>query len=182
MPEPFASVLESERFEVASRGDLVPGRLWPAGAASGPRPLVLIVPALGSGKEESEVVALARAIAGEGWAAAAIDPPLHGERASAKLSARLAACAVQPPTEGADGLLWEEFVRQTALDLGATLDALGRRHALDAARTACVAYAPAAAADAWAAREPRVRILLRAERGAAPEDLVRRLRGRLAAG
>jgi hypothetical protein len=182
VPEPFASLLGSERFEVASRGDLVPGRLWQAGGASGARPLVLIVPAPGSGKDAGEVVALARAIAAEGWAAAAIDPPLQGERASAKLSARLAACAAQPPAEGVDRLLWEEFVRQTALDLGATLDALGRRGALDAARTTCVAYAPAAAAEAWATREPRIGILLRAERGTAPEDLVRRLRQQLAAG
>jgi hypothetical protein len=174
VPESFASLLGSERFEVASRGDLVPGRLWQAGGATGARPLVLIVPAPGSGKDAGEVVALARA--------AAIDPPLQGERASAKLSARLAACAAQPPAEGVDRLLWEEFVRQTALDLGATLDALGRRGALDAARTTCVAYAPAAAAEAWATREPRVRILLRAERGTAPEDLVRRLRQQLAAG
>ena len=181
MPEPFASPIDGERFEVASRGDLVPGRLWRPGGAPGARPLVLIVPALGAGKDAGEVDALGRAIAAEGWAAAAIDLPLQGERGSAKLSARLAACAAQPPVEGADRVLWEEFLRQTALDLAATLDVLGRRTAVDAARVACVAYAPAAATEAWVAREPRVRFLQRAERGAAPADLVERLRLALAA-
>lgn len=181
MPESVASQLRSERFEVASRGDFVPGRWWRSAAASGPCALVLIVPTLGAGKDAGEVEALARAIATEGWAAAAIDLPLQGERASAKLSARLAAYAARPPADGAERLLWDEFLRQTALDLGATLDALGGRQALDVERVACVAYAPAAAAEAWAAREPRVRILLRAEHDTAPADLVGRLRRELAA-
>ena len=181
MPKPFASPLRGQRFEVASRGDFVPARWWRSAVASGPCALVLIVPALGAGKDASEVEALAHAIASEGWAAAAIDLPLQGERASAKLSARLAACAARPPADGAERLLWDEFLRQTALDLGATLDALGRRQPLDAERVACVAYAPAEAAEAWAAREPRVRILLRVERDTAPADLVGRLRPALAA-
>ena len=182
MPEPFASPLASERFEVASRGDLVPGRLWQSAGGSGPRPLVLIVPALGASKDAREVETLARSIAAEGWVAAAIDLPLQGERASAKLSARLAACAAQPPAAGGDRLLWEEFLRQTALDLGATLEALARRRAFDAERVACVAYAQAAATEAWAARATGVRLVLQAECDAAPEDLVGLLRPALGAG
>jgi dienelactone hydrolase len=180
--EPSICEPESERFEVASRGDLVPGRLWRGAAAVGPRPLVLIVPPLGAGKDAGEVEALARAIAGEGWAAAAIDLPLQGERASAKLSARLAACAARPPGAGADRLLWEEFLRQTAHDLRATLAALARRAALADALVACVAFAPATeAAETFAAREPRVRSVLRAEPGAPVGDLVGALRRAFAA-
>jgi dienelactone hydrolase len=182
VPEPSVSQPESERFEVASRGDLVPARLWRGAAAVGRRPLVLIVPPLGAGKDAGEVEALARAIAGEGWAAAAIDLPLQGERASAKLSARLAACAARPPGAGADRLLWEEFLRQAVHDLAATLAALARRGARADAGLACVAFAPAtAAAEAWAACEPRVRTLLRAEPGAPARDLVGALHRALAA-
>lgn len=182
MPEPLVSQPESERFEVASRGDLVPVRLW-RGAGPGPRGLVLILPALGAGKEAVEVAELAQAIAGEGWSAAALDLPLQGERASAKLSARLAACAAHPPATDPDRLLWEEFLRQATHDLGAALAALVRREALADGRVACIAFAGAtAAAEAWAAREPRVRCLLRAVHGASAPELVGAVRRSLAAG
>jgi dienelactone hydrolase len=181
VPEPFACRPSGERFEVASRGDFVPGRLWQRASASGPLPLVLIVPALGAGKDASEVEALGDALAAEGWAAAAIDLPLQGTRASAKLSARLAGCATEAPAEPSQRLLWDEFVHQAALDLAATLAALRLRQALDAERVGCVAFASgAAAAEAWAKREPRVR-LVRAEPGAAPAQLVAQLRHALAA-
>ena len=181
MPEPFASPLRSERFEVASRGDLVPGRWWRSAAVSGPCALVLIVPTLGAGKDAGEVEALAQAIATEGWAAAAIDLPLQGERSSAKLSARLAACAPQPPAEGAERLLWDEFLRQTALDLGATLDALGRRQPLDDRARRVRRIRTGGGGRGLGRAEPRVRLLLRTERAAAPADLVGRLRRALAA-
>jgi pimeloyl-ACP methyl ester carboxylesterase len=172
VPEPFAHPPRSERFEVASRGDFVPGRLWHA--AAGRPPLVLIVPALGASKDAGEVEALAAAAAAAGFTAAAIDLPLQGERASPKLSARLAASDAAAPA------LWDEFLRQAALDLAAARAALLRRHALDPERVACVAFASgAAAAEGWAAREPRVR-LVRADGKAAPAELVARLRSALA--
>jgi hypothetical protein len=176
VPEPFPFEAAGERFEGVSRGDHVPGRLW-LGAGAGRRPLVLVAPALGAGKDASEVAALCRALASEGLAAAAIDLPLQGERASTKLSARLAACASRAERGGRDALLWDEFVRQAALDLGAARAALARRREIEPARAACVAFEPgAAAAAAWAASEPAVGACLHAERGAQAAPLARRLR------
>ena len=164
-----------------SRGDHVPGRLW-LGPGSRPRPLVLVAPALGAGKDASEVSALCRALAADGMAAAAIDLPLQGERASTKLSARLAACAASEARAGMDGLLWNEFLRQAALDLGATRAALARRPEIEGARVGCLAFEPGAAvAEAWAASDPGVCPCLRAERGVEPGALVARLRLALAA-
>lgn len=176
MPGPFAYEDASERFEVLSRGDHVPGRLWLA-AGGPPRPLVLLVPALGAGKDAGEVVALGRHLAGDGWAAAAIDLPLQGERASTKLSARLATCAARESRTAGDRLLWEEFLRQAALDLAAARDVLAKRREIDAARVACIAYeAAAAAAEAWASRDAGVAPCLRAERAAPPARLGAELR------
>jgi hypothetical protein len=165
-------VSEPERFEVISRGDVVPGLLWRGASASAP--LVLIAPPLGSGKDAGEVAALARACLAEGWAAAALDLPLQGERASAKLSARLAA----EPGGEADRLLREEFVRQAALDLAAVRAALAAR--TGAERFACIACAATrAAAETFAAREPRLPVVAAAA-GAAPAALVAKLRGAFA--
>lgn len=181
MPEPYSLEAAGERFEVVSRGDHVPGRLW-LGPGSRPRPLVLVAPALGAGKQASEVSALCRALAADGLAAAAIDLPLQGERASTKLSARLAACAASEVRAGMDELLWDEFLRQAVLDLGVARAALARRPEIEAARVGCVAFEPgAAAAEAWAASDPTVRSYLRAERAAEPAALVARLRLALAA-
>jgi hypothetical protein len=161
-----------ERFEVISRGDVVPGLLWRGASASAP--LVLIAPALGAGKDAGDVATLARACLGAGWDVAAVDLPLQGERASAKLSARLAA----QPRSAADRLLREEFVRQAAFDLAAARAELSAR--TGAGRFACVACAPsAAAAEAFGAREPRVPVVV-AEAGAAPAALVARLRAAFA--
>jgi hypothetical protein len=180
VPEPFPSQRSGERFELVSRGDIVPGRLWSSGAGARPHALVLIVPALETGKDASEVAALGCAVAAQGWLAAAVDLPLQGERASAKLSPRLAACAAAEPRAELDRLLWGEFLHQSALDLAAALERLRRGAAAGAECVACVAYASAAAAvAAWAARAPDL-VVLRAERDAAPDALVARLRDALA--
>ncbi len=180
MPEPYSFDAAGERFELVSRGDLVPGRLW-LGASSRPRPLVLVAPPLGAGKDASDVAALCREIAAAGMAAAAIDLPLHGERASTKLSARLAACAAHEARAGMDRVLWDEFLRQAALDLGAAREALARRREVEPMRSACVAFEPGAAAAAgWAASDAAVALCLRVERGAEPAALVARLRRELA--
>jgi dienelactone hydrolase len=157
VPEPAAC---DERFEVVSRGDPVPGRLW-LGEGPAPRPLVLLVPALGAHKDSSDVRALSRALAADGWAAAAIDLPLQGERASPKLSARLAACAAAERRRDGDRLLWDEFVRQAARDLSAVRRNLALRAGIRGEAVACVAHASAAApARAWAAQDPSVTLLI----------------------
>lgn len=148
----------AQRFEVSSRGDLVPGLLWCGGAR---RALVVIAPAPGLGKAAPSVAALGSALAGRGLAAAALDLPLQGERASAKLSARIARCAEHGPASPTDHLLWEEFVRQAAHDLTAALDALRRRGELARLPVACAAHPRAsAAAEAWARDDERVRAVL----------------------
>ena len=80
-------------------------------------------------------------------------------------------------------LLWDEFLRQTALDLGATRDALGAAPASSTAERVRVRRLRAGA------RRPKPGpratrasgSVLRAERDAEPADLVGRLRLALAA-
>jgi dienelactone hydrolase len=172
-------VREPLGFEFVSRGDPVAGRLW-IGPSEGTRPLVLVAPGLGSSKRAPEVEALCGALARAGLAAAAIDLPLQGERASRKLSARLLDCAQARGRSPTDGRLWAEFVRQTASDLAAAVAALASRADLATERLACVAFEPGAeAAEAWAARDPRVERVERVAAGAAADPLARRLRAQL---
>ena len=178
-PGPFAEA-EGEAFTVVSRGDLVEGRLL-LGSARGPSPLVVVTPALGSDRCACSVATLCRALRQAGLSAAAIDLPLQGERASAKLSDRLVRSATQRERADADRLLWEEFLRQSAHDLSATCAALARRPEIRGERIGCVAFEPGAeAAAAWAARDARVRICLAVATDVDPERIARQLREQLA--
>lgn len=178
MAEPSAPAAP-EAFTVSSRGDFVPGLLWLAPAAA-PRPLVLIAPPLGRGRRAPEVEQVAHVLWRDGLAAASLDLPLQGDRASAKLSARLLDCAAGSP-RSVDALLWEEFLHQSALDLAAFCDALRGRPGLRAERVGCVAMEPgAAAAVAWAARDVRVRACVPLSHGADPARIARELREQLA--
>jgi len=173
--------VEPLAFEFTSRGDPVSGRLW---LGPGPRisPLVLVAPAMGSCQRAPAVEALCAALARAGLAGAAIDLPLQGDRASSKLSARLAACGARKDEErtGAEQLLWGEFLRQAALDLAAAADVLARRDDLDGARLGCVGFEPGGeAAAAFAAGDARVRVLQRVAAAGPPDPIVRLLRERL---
>ena len=171
---------EGEAFAVVSRGDFVTGLLLRC-SARGPHPLVLITPALGSDKHARTIATLCRALCQEGLCAAAIDLPLQGARASAKLSDRLVRCATQRQRTESDRLLWDEFLRQSALDLAATCAALARRPEIRSERIGCVAFEPGAeAAAAWAAREARLRTCLAVAPDADPERIARQLREQLA--
>ena len=181
MPPPDAfAACACEAFEAVSRGDFVLGLLW-LGPGAGPRPLVLITPPIGSGKDATEITALGRALSQHGLAAAAIDLPLQGERASTKLSDRLTRCATQSERAASDRLLWDEFLRQGALDLAAAAAALARRPEIQLERLACVAFEPGAEASAgWASRDPRVRACLVVSPGADPDPIASLLREQLA--
>ena len=169
-----------EAFEAVSRGDFVRGLLW-RGAGPSPRALVVVTPALGSGKHAPEITALCRALSGQGLLAAAIDLPLQGERASSKLSDRLVHCATRGGLREADRLLWSEFLKQSALDLEASTAQLAGREGLSPLRLGCAAFEPGAeAAAGWAAREPRVRVCLRLPPGSDPDGIAARLREQLA--
>jgi hypothetical protein len=165
------------RFTLFSRGDRIGGRLWlGAGLA---RPLVLVTPPLGSATDAPAVAALGAALAAAGLAAAALDLPLQGERASRKLSARLAASAGSARSV-ADQRLWDAFLRQAALDLAAAARELGTRREVDARRLGCVAFEPGAeAALAWAEREPHVCAVRRVTGDVVTTELVAFVRERL---
>ena len=125
-----------QRFELTSRGDRVPGRLLLPAPAGAPHPLVLLQHGLGGSKDAPYVLAAAGPWVRAGAAVAAIDFPLHGERASAKLPPDLLRGFVG--IAGAPSTLLLGLVRQAVTDLRRTLDVLATHPRLDASR---VAYA-----------------------------------------
>ncbi len=143
-------------FEYTSRGDRVPGRLLlPAGDA-GPHPLVIV-------QQEGARTGYAEAVCA-GWprrgaAIAAIDLPLHGDRASPKLTERIhslfeARSRLEPA--GAD--VWVSFVRQAVHDLHAAVDGLTRHEALDPERIGFAGFGLGAIVGTpFCAQEPRLR-------------------------
>jgi dienelactone hydrolase len=72
------------RFDVAGATETVPGIVWTPEGATGPRPLVLLGHGGSGDKRMPYVLSLARRLVRhQGWAAAAIDGPGHGERVAA---------------------------------------------------------------------------------------------------
>jgi hypothetical protein len=181
VPEPYSLPAPARiRFEAVSRGDLVPGRLWLSPGAEA-RPLVLVAPALGSNKDASEVEALCRALIAVDLSAAAIDLPLHGERASAKLSARLLRCASRGDLLSApDRLLWNEYRQQLGRDLDAAHDALLARGAVARGAFGCAAFEPGAELVlGWAAQRLGVCAQQRILPESDPAQLAARMREQL---
>jgi dienelactone hydrolase len=91
-----------------------------------------------------------------GLGVARIDLPLHGRRASPKLSARLIQ-GYERLTRGSaldaeTSALVEEFARQSTSDLIRTIEALGRRPEIDAERIALAGLGIGAMTSLWAAR------------------------------
>lgn len=173
---PFAE-LATERIELISRGDLVSGlRLRsPASEASTGKAstgLLLLVHDAAQEAHGTQWSPVARWIArSPRTVAVALDLPLHGPRASAKLSERLVqAFAVR--ARGADldrngAVLVEEFLRQSVHDLGRTLDALLAAGDVDPKRIALLGLGLGAhVADAWLAQErrPSAAVLVRTPR------------------
>lgn len=69
------------RFDINVDGEVVPGILWTPEDATGTRPLVLIGHGGSQHKRTPNVLSLARRLVRHlGYAAAAIDGPMHGER------------------------------------------------------------------------------------------------------
>lgn len=135
--------LRCQRLEFTSRGDRVPGQLClPDGP--GPHPVVLLTHGLTSARNADGMDAIGARWVREGAAVAAIDLPLHGERASAKMTERLIATAqgalsshIEDPVAA---MLWSEFARQAILDLRRTLDALEQIDEVDPGRVAYVGF------------------------------------------
>lgn len=129
------------RFEYSSRGDRVPGLLLLPEQEAGPYPLVVLQHGAGGSKDSDYLDAARLPWVRRGMAVASIDFPLHGERASAKLSELLLTGLVDPQVEpGHARALWNEFARQAVHDLGRALDALAPHPELDAARVAYAAF------------------------------------------
>jgi dienelactone hydrolase len=126
--------LRALRFELTSRGDRVPGRLLLPPEGSGPFPTILLQHGAGGSKQSDYIEYAAGPWVERGAAVASIDFPLHGERASAKLS-ELVVGGIRrfgQDTE-ATGLM-HEFFQQAVADLRRTVDALERLPETDAGR------------------------------------------------
>jgi len=130
-----------QRFEFASRGDRVPGKLLLPARHGEKRPLVLLQHGAGGSKDSPYIDAAAGPWVRGGAAVAAIDFPLHGERASTKLSARILA-EIGAALTGVDGTsrLWLEFVQQAVGDLRRALDALRAHPELEPGRCAYAGF------------------------------------------
>lgn len=126
----------AERIELISRGDIVNGILARSGPGREPvgqagssllSPLLVVAHDAGGSSSSPELRPIA-SWAAAGIALVAIDLPLHGHRASAKLSERLiTSIARQDRGETLDpnsAVLVEEFRRQATIDLIRTVDAL----------------------------------------------------------
>lgn len=152
--ESRSSGVTEQRFECASHGDRVTGLWWRPESGIPPR-CVLAVHDLSASKQADAIVAAARMWAGAGYATAAIDLPLHGERHNAKLSPRAVAAAASSASP--DRGLWRGLLSQAVRDLARTLDALATRGPLPP--VACVGFGDAAAvARAYARLDPRIRL------------------------
>ncbi len=134
-PAHWAGVRET-CFEITSRGDRVPGRLWLPRERPGPHPLVLLQHGAGGSKQADYIGATAGPWVEAGAAVATIDFPLHGERVNVKLATQLAALLDAEGRERTPQALalWSDFVRQAVIDLRRALDGLVELDVVDAER------------------------------------------------
>jgi dienelactone hydrolase len=151
--------LRAFRFEFSSRGDRVSGRLLLPPEGAGPFPLILLQHGVGGAKDAPYLDATAGPWGRGGAAIACIDFPLHGERASAKLTdllIRSIGDASQPSESAA--ILVREFFDQAVADLGRALDALGRLPEIDSGRSVYAGYSLGTIVGAaFCGRDPRPR-------------------------
>ena len=131
-------------LEFSSRGDRVPAHVVLPDTA-GPHPVVILEHGLG-GSRHSDYLQVGARWVREGAAVATLDLPLHGERASAKMSARLLSSvdrSLADPTaqlDSVENMLWTEFARQAVHDLSRLVDALGSVDAIDVRRLAFAGF------------------------------------------
>jgi dienelactone hydrolase len=73
--------VRERRFDLDRDGRRVPGVLWTPAGVTGPRPLVLLGHGASGNKRQDYVLSMARRLVRRrGFAAAAIDGPVHGDR------------------------------------------------------------------------------------------------------
>lgn len=170
--------LAVERLELVSRGDLVNGVVV-SDATEGGRPLRGSRPALlllahdaGDSAHAPELAAVAGWL-GPALTVVAIDLPLHGHRASPKLSDRLIGAIATRARGGSldrnGAVLVEEFARQAVSDWRRTLDALLALDRFDTKRIGFLGLGLGAwIGGAWLASETRVGAAVLAGRRTAP--------------
>jgi dienelactone hydrolase len=139
-PGGSAAVRQLE-FELSSLGDRVPGRLLLPVDRRGPFPLILAQHGVGGAKDADYMDAACLPWVRGGAAVASIDFPLHGERASAKLSERIHGLfETRSNLSPFAAELWICFVRQAVIDLRRTMDALAELSEVDAGRMAYAGF------------------------------------------
>lgn len=148
------SGLSGQLVEYVSRGDFVSGLIHlPDSSHPEPAPLVFLLHGTGKAADSASFDFAADWVR-QGFAVCRIDLPLHGLRASPKLSERLVA-GLQRLASGelldADSrALVEEFARQSTSDLLRGIEAFSDRPEIDADRVALVGRGAGGAACAWA--------------------------------
>jgi dienelactone hydrolase len=170
--------LNAQRFEIISRGDIVPGILYrPDPIPKNPLPLLLLQHGTAEGMR-SQALECAAAWVEKGLAVATIDLPLHGERSSPKLSERLVSGVHQIATgstlDPETRALVEEFARQSTSDLIRTLDALAALPAIDSDRIGFMGISLGAIVGSYLLAHdprPRVAVLALTRGGQGPSDL-----------
>ncbi|MFQ5415800.1 MAG: alpha/beta hydrolase family protein [Myxococcota bacterium] len=167
--------LRASRFEFTSRGDRVPGRLLLPPKGDGPFPTILLQHGAGGSKQSDYIEYAAGPWVQRGAAVASIDFPLHGERASAKLSERLVGGIRGFATQGADAAaLIHEFFRQAVSDLRRTVDALERLPQADVGRLGYASFSMGTLVGAsfWGVdRRPRAAAFAIGGGGVGPPDI-----------
>jgi dienelactone hydrolase len=147
--------IRARRFEYTSRGDRVAGRLLLPADADGPRPLALVGHGAGGSKDAPYLDAAVGPWVRGGAAVASIDFPLHGERASAKLSQRVLGGLA---SGGAGDPLLLDFAAQAVRDLERALDALALHPEVDTGRTVYAGFSLGTILGTlFCVRDPRVR-------------------------
>lgn len=135
-PEPLAG-LRVRRLEFNSGGDRVPARLVLPPQGGGPHPLILLQHGRGGSKSAEYMDHASGPWARGGAAVLSIDFPLHGERASPKLTGKLLGADL---AAGAGEALWTDFARRAVADLQRALDAAQTLEELDVERCAYAAF------------------------------------------
>ena len=170
--DPVRDGLRCEELEFSSRGDRVRARLMRPQQAAAPLPAVLLAHGLGGAADDATTESIAAPWAERGAAVCAVDLPLHGARADAKLRAWL-----ESGSGSGDPLhqmLVGEFARQALSDLGRALDALLSLDDVDDERVAFAGFSLGARLGAvFCATDPRPRAaaLGLAGAGGEPTDL-----------
>lgn len=111
------------RFDLEHAGETVPGILWTPEDASGTRPLVLLGHGGSQHKRTPNILALARRLVRHlGYAAAAIDGPMHGDRTPGGTELTLEEVRRRMNERGPDEA--RDTFRRAREEWAATLDAL----------------------------------------------------------